>query len=374
MKKEDYYETLGVNKNASDADIKSAFRKLAKQYHPDVNKDSGAEAKFKEVQEAYSVLSDSQKRSQYDQFGHDAFTNGSNGNNGGGFSGGFGGGFDFSDFDYEDILGSFFGGGKSRKSQTRATKGDDLLYRMNITFEEAIYGTKKDIEIDITENCDSCKGLGGHGETTCDKCHGSGTITSEQRTILGSFLTKVTCPTCGGRGKTFETSCNKCRGTGKIKKNRVISVTIPSGVDNGNRLRISNKGEAGSNGGPSGDLYIEFIVKEHEYFKREDDDIYLEVPITITEAILGCKKEIPTVYGKIILTIPEGSNSGDKQRIKGKGVNNESNYHKGDMYLIINVIMPKKLSRDQKKLLEELSKTNLETSEIEKFNKFTKRY
>ncbi|MEG1597135.1 MAG: molecular chaperone DnaJ [Bacilli bacterium] len=374
MKKEDYYETLGVNKNASDADIKSAFRKLAKQYHPDVNKDSGAEAKFKEVQEAYSVLSDSQKRSQYDQFGHDAFTNGSNGNNGGGFSGGFGGGFDFSDFDYEDILGSFFGGGKSKKSQTRATKGDDLLYRMNITFEEAIYGTKKDIEIDITENCDSCKGLGGHGETTCDKCHGSGTITSEQRTILGSFLTKVTCPTCGGRGKTFETSCNKCRGTGKIKKNRVISVTIPSGVDNGNRLRISNKGEAGSNGGPSGDLYIEFIVKEHEYFKREDDDIYLEVPITITEAILGCKKEIPTVYGKIILTIPEGSNSGDKQRIKGKGVNNESNYHKGDMYLIINVIMPKKLSRDQKKLLEELSKTNLETSEIEKFNKFTKRY
>ncbi|MEG1648193.1 MAG: DnaJ C-terminal domain-containing protein, partial [Bacilli bacterium] len=255
-----------------------------------------------------------------------------------------------------------------------ATKGDDLLYRMNITFEEAIYGTKKDIEIDITENCDSCKGLGGHGETTCDKCHGSGTITSEQRTILGSFLTKVTCPTCGGRGKTFETSCNKCRGTGKIKKNRVISVTIPSGVDNGNRLRISNKGEAGSNGGPSGDLYIEFIVKEHEYFKREDDDIYLEVPITITEAILGCKKEIPTVYGKIILTIPEGSNSGDKQRIKGKGVNNESNYHKGDMYLIINVIMPKKLSRDQKKLLEELSKTNLETSEIEKFNKFTKKY
>ncbi|MEG1351322.1 MAG: molecular chaperone DnaJ [Bacilli bacterium] len=374
MKKEDYYETLGVNKNASDADIKSAFRKLAKQYHPDVNKDSGAEAKFKEVQEAYSVLSDSQKRSQYDQFGHDAFTNGSNGNNGGGFSGGFGGGFDFSDFDYEDILGSFFGGGKSRKSQTRATKGDDLLYRMNITFEEAIYGTKKDIEIDITENCDSCKGLGGHGETTCDKCHGSGTITSEQRTILGSFLTKVTCPTCGGRGKTFETSCNKCRGTGKIKKNRVISVTIPSGVDNGNRLRISNKGEAGSNGGPSGDLYIEFIVKEHEYFKREDDDIYLEVPITITEAILGCKKEIPTVYGKIILTIPEGSNSGDKQRIKGKGVNNESNYHKGDMYLIINVIMPKKLSRDQKKLLEELSKTNMETSEIEKFNKFTKKY
>ncbi|MEG1900471.1 MAG: molecular chaperone DnaJ [Bacilli bacterium] len=374
MKKEDYYETLGVNKNASDADIKSAFRKLAKQYHPDVNKDSGAEAKFKEVQEAYSVLSDSQKRSQYDQFGHDAFTNGSNGNNGGGFSGGFGGGFDFSDFDYEDILGSFFGGGKSKKSQTRATKGDDLLYRMNITFEEAIYGTKKDIEIDITENCDSCKGLGGHGETTCDKCHGSGTITSEQRTILGSFLTKVTCPTCGGRGKTFETSCNKCRGTGKIKKNRVISVTIPSGVDNGNRLRISNKGEAGSNGGPSGDLYIEFIVKEHEYFKREDDDIYLEVPITITEAILGCKKEIPTVYGKIILTIPEGSNSGDKQRIKGKGVNNESNYHKGDMYLIINVIMPKKLSRDQKKLLEELSKTNLETSEIEKFNKFTKKY
>lgn len=371
--KRDYYDVLGVSKSATDAEIKSAFRKLAKKYHPDLNKDNpNAEEKFKEAQEAYEVLSDEGKRKRYDQFGH-AGVNGA-GAAGAGFNG-FGG-FDASDFDFGDIFDNIFGGGfssfggSSRKS--RATRGSDLLMRVNISFLEAAYGTSKDIDLDVVEDCSDCNGVGGHDSKTCPKCHGSGTITTEQHTILGSFLSKTTCSECSGTGKIYKTRCSSCNGKGKVKKHKTITVNVPSGIDTGDRLRVSGKGEAGSNGGENGDLYLEFNVLEHEFYKRDGDDIYLEVPITITEAILGCKKVIPTLDGNIKLTIPAGSNSSDKQRIKGKGIDNKNKRHKGNMYVILKVITPKKLSREQKKLIEKLSSTDLEDSEIKLFDKFTK--
>lgn len=357
MDKKDYYEVLGVSKSASQDEIKSAFRKLAKKYHPDVSKEPDAEAKFKEVQEAYAVLSDEDKRRQYDQFGHAAFQNGE-GTGAGGF-----GGFDFSGFDYGDIFDNIFGGfgfGSSRRnSGSRATKGKDTLLKMKITFEEAVYGTKKEVDLDVVEDCDECNGRGGFDETTCDKCRGSGTITSEQHTIFGSFLSKTTCPNCGGKGKTYKRKCSKCNGTGKVKEHQTIDVKIPAGVDTGNRLRVSGKGSSGTNGGPNGDLYIEFTVSEHDFYVRDEDDIYIEVPITITEAVLGTKKDVPTLQGIVTLTIPSGAESGDKHRIKGRGIHNEYTHHKGDMYIVLKIVTPKKLTKEQKRLLEELNETDL---------------
>ena len=365
MDKRDYYEVLGISKNATQDEIKSAFRKLAKKYHPDVSKEPDAEAKFKEAQEAYAVLSDESKRQQYDQFGHAAFQNG------GGGAGGFGG-FDFSGFDYGDIFENLFGGSFGGRT-SRSHRGSDTLLRMKLTFEEAIFGCKKDISIDVVEDCKECNGKGGFGESTCDKCHGSGTITSEQHTIFGSFLSKTTCPKCSGIGKSYDRTCAKCRGNGRVETKKDLEIKVPAGVDTGTRLKLSGKGSAGTNGGPNGDLYIEFNVSDHEYFIRDENDIYIEAPITITEAVLGCKKEIPTLYGNITLTIPAGSESGDKHRIKGKGVNNETIRRKGDMYIILKIVTPKKLSKDQKKLLEQLNKTNLEDdNDIKKFNKFVK--
>ncbi len=374
--KRDYYEVLGVSKNATTAEIKSAFRKKAKEYHPDLNKDNpDAAEKFKEAQEAYEVLSDDNKRKMYDQYGHAGVNNSSSGF--GGF-GGFGGaGFDASDFDFGDIFDNIFGGGfggfsSSKSSKPRATRGSDLLMRIDLSFDEAVYGCEKDINLDVVEECDECHGEGGFDAKTCERCHGSGTITSEQHTILGSFVSKTTCPSCHGEGKTYQRKCSSCHGKGRVKKNKTITVNIPSGMDTGNRLRVSNKGNPGSNGGPNGDLYLEFYVKEHEYFTRDHDDIYLEVPITITEAILGCKKTIPTLYGNVKLTIPAGVDSLDKQRIRGKGIDNKSTGNKGNMYVIMKVITPKKLSKEQKKIIEALSKTNLDDSELTKFDKFTK--
>lgn len=374
MNKRDYYEVLGVSKDASTAEIKSAFRKKAKEFHPDLNKDNPEAAeKFKEAQEAYEVLSDEQKRKMYDQYGHAGVNN-----SGASGFGGFGGaGFDASDFDFGDIFDNIFGGGfggfsSSKSSKSRATRGSDLLMRIDLSFDEAVYGTEKDINLDVVEECDECHGEGGFDPETCDRCHGSGTITTEQHTILGSFVSKTTCPSCHGEGKTFKTKCSNCRGKGKVKKNKTITVNIPSGIDTGNRLRVSGKGNPGANGGPNGDLYLEFYVEEHDYFVRDGDDIYLEVPITIPEAILGCKKTVPTLYGNVKLTIPAGVNSGDKQRIRGKGIDNKNTGSKGNMYVTMKVITPKKLSKEQKKLIDALSKTELEDSEIIKFNKFTK--
>ena len=371
MEKRDYYDVLGVSKDASEQDIKRAFRRLAKEYHPDLNKGPDAEAKFKEAQEAYAVLSDENKRKQYDQFGHAAFEQGGPG-------GGFGaGGFDFSGFDFSDIFDNMFGGrdffgGRTSSRRTNIRRGSDKLMRINLSFDEAVYGTKKDIDLDYYEECKNCHGNGGTGEKTCDKCHGSGTITAQQNTLFGSFLTKTTCDVCDGTGKTYSKICNDCRGKGHKKVSKTISVSIPKGVDTGERLRIPGKGGVGSHGGKNGDLYLEFVVRDHEFYIRDGNDIYLEVPLTISEATLGCKKEIPTLWGNIKLSIPSGTDTGDKQRARGKGIDNESSGRKGDMYFVMKVITPKKLSKEQKKLLEQLDKSNLSDPSIDKFNKFTK--
>ena len=363
MNKRDYYEVLGVSKDADEKEIKSAFRKLAKKYHPDVSTEPNAAEKFKEAQEAYAVLSDPEKRSQYDKFGHAAFDQ-MNG----------GAGFDFSNFDFSDIFAdlfgdsfgggfsSFFGGG--RKNSNRAVRGSDRLMRVDLSFEEAVFGCKKTINVDFYDECKDCDGKGGKGEKTCPTCHGAGTVTSEQNTLFGSFMTRTTCPTCSGKGKTYESTCSKCRGTGKVKENKDLEVKIPAGVDTGNRLRLAGKGDSGSNGGSNGDLYLEFRVKEHPLYERDGNDIYLELPITITEAVLGAKKEIPTLYGNVKLSIPEGSNTGDKHRLKGKGIEDLHSGSKGNMYVVINVVIPDKIDKKQRKLFEELSDTNLKTKEF----------
>ena len=368
--KRDYYEVLGVSKNASDDEIKSAFRKLAKKYHPDINKDPDAPEKFKEAQEAYAVLSDKNKRSQYDQFGHAAFQ-GANG------FGGAGGAYDFSGFDInlDDILGSMFGGGfggfgGSRSRGSRKVRGDDILRGVNLTFDEAVYGCEKDLKLEVSEECPECDGKGGFEETTCSNCHGSGTVTSEQRTLFGAFMSKTTCNVCHGEGKVFKRTCTKCHGNGRVVQNKTITVKVPSGIDTGMRLRLSGKGEAGINGGPNGDLYLEFNVSTHKYFQRDNDDIILTVPLNICEAVLGCKKDIKTLYGKVTLSVPSGTNNLDKQRIKGKGIKNSTTGHTGDMYIIFKVITPTRLNRKQKELFSDLSDTDLSDSEIDIFNKF----
>jgi molecular chaperone DnaJ len=367
MNKRDYYEVLGVSKTATDSEIKSAFRKLAKKYHPDVSKEPDAAEKFKEAQEAYAVLSDPEKRQQYDQYGHAAFSGGNGG-----------AGFDFSNFDFSDIFGDLFGsgfgfsnfGGRS-SSQSHARKGDDRLIRMNLTFEEAAFGTHKTVNLNINTSCEECHGKGGTGEKTCPTCNGSGTMTKEQNTLFGTFMTRTTCSTCSGKGKVYDHKCSKCRGTGKISSNKDIDVKIPAGVDTGNRLRLAGKGEAGYNGGPNGDIYIEFIVKSHPLFERQDSDIYLKLPITITDAVLGNKVDVPTLNGSVKLTIPAGSKTGDKHRLKGKGLEEPNSSRKGDMYVILDIQVPSKLSKEQKKLFEALKKTSLDdTNEFKTIKKY----
>lgn len=371
MNKKDYYEILGVEKTASQAEIKSAFRKLAKKYHPDVSKEPDAEAKFKEAQEAYAVLSDENKRKQYDQFGHAAFDN-----NGAG-------GYDYSNFDFSDIFSEIFGqgfggfgfsdfGGFGTR-QRGGSKGADRVIRLDLTFEEAVFGTKKTITLSLNDTCPDCDGHGGFDIKTCDKCHGSGTVTAQQQTIFGAFMTKTTCDKCGGSGQTYARECSKCHGNGRVKVTKDIEVKIPSGVDTGNQLRIAGKGEAGANGGPNGDIYLEFFVKPHPIFKREGNDVYLELPITMSEAALGVKKKVPTLYGDITLTIPAGSESNDKHRLRGKGIENIDSFGKGDMYIVLKVKTPQKLSRDQKKLFEQLAKTGLDNDkEFQKINEYLK--
>ena len=381
--KRDYYDVLGISKSATEAEIKSAFRKKAKEFHPDLNKDNpDAAEKFKEAQEAYSVLSDENKRKMYDQYGHAGV-----GNSGPGM-GGFGGFQDFggAGFDFGDIFDSIFGGaggssgfggfggfGGGRSNKPRATRGSDILMRMELTFEESIYGCEKKFNLDVVEDCSECHGHGGFDREECSTCHGRGTITTQQQTILGSFMSTTTCPDCKGAGHTYKRKCKECNGNGQVTVNKKLTINIQEGISTGDRQRVSGKGNPGSNGGENGDLYIEFIVDEHEYFVRNNDDIYLEVPLTLTEAILGCKKTIPTLYGNVKLNVSSGTNSGDKQRIKGKGVNNKYRRHKGDMYVVFKVYTPKKLSHEQKSLIEKLNKTDLDTDEIIEFEKFTRK-
>lgn len=373
MAKRDFYEVLGVDKNASDAEIKSAYRKLAKKYHPDVNKEEGAAEKFKEIGEAYSVLGDEQKRKTYDQFGSAAFENGGAGAGGfGGFEG-FGG-FQSADVDLNDLFSDFLGGfgfgGGGRSRGNRPTKGDDMLIRIDVDFMDAITGCKQDIELTVTDNCPECDGVGGTNPKTCPNCKGRGRVITESRTILGVIQTESVCNECGGTGKIFEKVCSRCKGKKQVRVEKTLSVSIPAGIDTGERMRISGKGGSGQNGGPNGDVYLEFRVKPHPIFTRDGLDIYLTLPITITEAVLGCKKDVPTIDGSVILDISSGTQNGDKLKLRGKGIPKTNSWNKGDMYVIIEIVIPNKIDRKQKELFKELDKTKLDNGEYRKIEKF----
>lgn len=377
MAKKDFYETLGVDKSAGDAEIKSAYRKLAKQYHPDINKEPGAAEKFKEIGEAYSVLGDASKRKTYDQFGSAAFENGgaSAGGFGGFGQGGFSGSFNGDDIDLGDIFGDLFGGfggfgGGSTSRKNRPTKGDDLLIKVDLPFMDAIFGTDKTIELETDEECSECHGEGGHNPKTCKTCGGKGRVVTQSRTILGVIQSESACPDCGGTGKTFESVCSKCRGKKRVRVTKEIEVKIPAGVDNGDRIRLSGKGGAGLNGGPNGDVYLEFKVNTHPIFTRDKNDIYMDLPLTIAEAVLGCKKEIPTINGNVVLDIASGTQSGDKLKLRGKGIPGTNAFNRGDMYVIIDIIIPSKIDRKQKELFKELSGTKLDNGEYKKIEKY----
>lgn len=373
MAKKDYYETLGVDKNATQDEIKSAFRKLAKKYHPDINKEEGAEAKFKEIGEAYAVLSDEQKRKQYDQFGSAAFENNGAGAGYGGFNGFQG--FDFGDIDLGDIMDEVFGGqfgfGRRGSSKKRPVKGRDSLVKINLSFDEAVYGCQKDLKIDLDSKCEKCEGKGGFGEKTCSTCEGRGRVITQTRSIFGYIQQESICPDCQGSGKMFDKVCTDCKGNGHVMKTKTITVDVPAGVDNGSELRITGRGSEGYNGGENGDIYIQFKVATHPLFVRDEQDIYLDLPVTVTDAILGCKKEIPTLDGNLVIQIDAGTQSGTKLRIKGKGVASPRTSKKGDMFVIVKVMIPEKLDKTQKELLKELSQTNLETNdEFKSFKKY----
>ena len=352
MSKRDYYEVLGVSKNANEAELKKAYRKLARQYHPDVNPDNPeAEAKFKEVNEAFEVLSNKEKRAQYDQFGHAGVGNG--GFPGGGFEGANFGGFG-------DLFDMFFGGGFGMGGQPRGPqKGSDLRYDMEISFAEAAFGLDTEIDIPRTEECSVCHGSGaapGTHPATCPKCHGTGQIQVQQNTAFGRFVNVRPCDRCQGEGKIVDTPCKECQGQGRVRKYRKIKVKIPGGVDSGSRLRISREGEAGTRGGPPGDLYVYIHVKPHEFFERHGQDIICEIPISFVQAALGAELQVPTLDGKVELKIPEGTQSGTSFRLRGHGIPHLRGSGRGDQHVRVKVITPKKLTDRQKELLAEFAK------------------
>ena len=357
--KRDYYEVLGVAKGASAEEIKKAYRKMAIQYHPDKNPgDKAAEEKFKEVSEAYEVLSDATKRQQYDQFGHAAF---GAGRGGGGNYGGFGGG----GIDLEEalrtfmgasggggsIFENFFGGGGRSQNPNAPQEGADLRFDLEIDFEEAVLGSSREIRINVNETCERCKGSGaepGSGRKTCSTCHGQGQVISG-----GGFIQfRQTCPTCRGSGQVIEKPCNTCHGQGLVRNKRTIDVKIPGGVETGSRLRIAGKGEGGLRGGPAGDLYIVLHVREHEFFKRNDLDIICEVPVPFHIAMLGGEVRVPTIHGEAEMKIPAGTESGKVFRMKGKGITSPR-YGTGDQHVVVQIEIPQGLSGKEKKKLEE---------------------
>ncbi|MFC3882978.1 molecular chaperone DnaJ [Bacillus songklensis] len=349
MSKRDYYEILGVSKSATKDEIKKAYRKLSKKYHPDINKEADAAEKFKEIKEAYEVLSDDQKKAHYDQFGHTDPNQG---------FGGFGGGADFGGgFGFEDIFSSIFGGGR-RRDPNAPRQGADLQYTMTLSFEDAVFGKETTIEIPREETCDTCHGSGakpGSKVDTCSHCHGTGQMSIEQNTPFGRIVNRRTCQYCNGKGKIIREKCGTCHGTGRINKNKKINVKIPAGVDDGQQLRVAGQGEPGFNGGPPGDLYVVFHVRSHEFFERDGDDVYCEMPLTFAQAALGDEIEVPTLHGKVKLKIPAGTQTGTKFRLKGKGIPNVRGYGQGDQHVIIRVITPTKLSEKQKQLLREFA-------------------
>jgi len=358
--KRDYYEVLGVSKGASPEDLKKSYRKLAKQFHPDMNPDNkDAEAKFKEINEAYEILSDSKKRAQYDQFGHAAFDQTAGGPGSGGF-GGFGG----FDVNINDIFDSFFGGGfgNSTRANKGPKKGQDLRYPLEITFEEAAFGVEKDIDINKLQDCSTCKGTGakpGTSAESCKHCGGSGQVQERKQTPFGTVTNVKTCDVCRGEGKIIVNPCPQCSGRGKIRKSAKLRVKIPAGIDDEQMVSLRGEGEPGSKGGPPGDLYIVVSVKEHPIFKRDGMDVFCDMPITITQAALGSDIDVPTLDGKVKFHVPEGTQSGTEFRLRQKGIPNvRGGGNRGDQYVKVIVEIPRKLNEKQREILRQFAESS----------------
>lgn len=361
-----YYDILGVEKNATKEDVKKAYKKLAKKYHPDLNKEADAEAKFKEVSEAYQVLSDEQKRAAYDQYGHDAFKQGAGRTGAGQGFGGFGQGFggfgsqSYSDFgDPFEIFEQFFGGGFSRGGtrSARRQRGHDLEARVELTFEEAVHGTEKTLRYSRYVVCDECNGSGakkGTGTNTCPTCNGQGRVQAQQQIFGAAFSTVTACPECQGEGEIIEEKCPNCRGTGRFQKQEEFTFKVPAGVDTGTRLRFKGQGSAGERTKETGDLYVSFRVAPHKFFKRKNNDIYIEVPITFAQAALGDTIQVPTIHGEESIDIKAGIQSGDTIVIPDKGVPNPNGKGKGDQIITVTIQTPTKLSKEEKELFSKL--------------------
>lgn len=354
--KRDYYETLGINKGASADEIKKAYRSLAKKYHPDMNPGNAeAEQKFKEINEAYGVLSDPDKKSKYDQYGHAAFDQTS------GFGGGGFGGFGGFDFDMGDIFSSFFGGGSSSSRRANAPQqGDDIGVRIILSFEEAFFGCKKEVSYARIQKCSDCGGSGAEKGTSaekCTKCGGSGTVRVQQRTAFGVMQSTTACPDCKGTGKIIKTPCQNCKGKGMVKINKKLEVTIPAGIDDGQRIALRDQGNDGRNGGAAGDLIIQVSVRPHAVFERDGKDLYCEIPITFAEAALGATIKVPTMEGEVDYTIPEGTQTGTMFTVKQKGVPDVNGRARGHLYFKAIVETPKNLSDEQKKLLRSFAES-----------------
>jgi molecular chaperone DnaJ len=348
--KRDYYEVLGVARGATSDDLKRAYRSLARQYHPDVNKESGAEEKFKEINEAYEILSDDEKRARYDRFGHAGVQSGGMG------SSGFG---DFG-FGFDDIFESFFGGRTGASAQRRPQRGQDLRYDLDISFREAIFGCEKEIEATRHETCPTCSGSGAKPGTTpvrCRDCNGTGEVRHVQRSLFGSFVNVTTCPRCRGTGEEITTPCPECQGQKRVARTRTLSVKIPAGVDDGTRIRLTGEGETGSLGGPPGNLYVFISAQPHEFFVRRDNDIILELSINVAQAALGDVITVPTLDGEHELSIPSGTQTGNVFRLKARGVPYLRRPGRGDQLVVVDVAIPKKLTKEQRRLFEELGET-----------------
>ena len=373
--KRDYYEVLGVSRGASEDEIKKAYKKMARKYHPDLNPgDKTAEEKFKEVNEAYEVLSDADKKARYDQYGHA----GVDPNFGaGGFGGGFDGSFDFGDLG--DIFGSFFGGGFGggrRTNPNAPQRGESIRMSIAISFEEAAFGCEKAVTVERYETCDTCHGNGcapGTSPEVCPDCHGTGTVQVRRQTPMGVFATSSPCPKCGGKGRIIHQPCKDCRGSGMVRKKKTIQASIPAGIDNGQTISIRGQGNSGKNGGPAGDLLITITVRPHELFRREGTSVLCEAPITFTQAVLGAELEIPTIDGKVKYTLPEGTQSGTTFRLKGKGIPSINGRGRGDQYVTVYIETPKNLNKEQKEALKKFAETMGE-SNYEEQKKFFKKF
>ena len=371
--KRDYYEVLGIQKGASEDEIKKAYKKLARKYHPDMNPgDKEAEEKFKEVNEANEVLSDPEKKARYDQFGFA----GVDPNYGAGAGGGaYGGGFDFGDLG--DIFGSFFGGGfgGQRRNPNAPQRGESIRASVSISFTEAAFGCEKSVTIERSEQCPTCKGSGCAPGTTpeiCPDCHGSGTVQTRRQTPMGVFASNGPCRKCGGTGRLIHQPCSDCRGSGAVRKRRTIKVNIPAGIDHGQTISLRGQGGAGKNGGPAGDLLITVMVQPHEIFRRDGVDVFCEAPITFTQAVLGAELEIPTIDGKVKYSIPEGTQTGTVFRLKGKGVPVLNGRGRGAQYVTVVIETPRSLNKEQKEALRRFSET-LGENNYEKRKSFFKK-